>query len=83
MTETSTIEHQAVEFHEPFCQYAIEWEILVRTTATPDLLEFFATAEQASDDRDLASAYGPESDAELLAAHEDLAEASFRSLPAE
>lgn len=80
MTETSTIECGIAEFREPFRQYAVDWNTTLVRTDTPNLLGFFAQAAQASADRALAEAYGHEADAELEAAHEDLAEASFRSL---
>ena len=80
---TATIESSIradPDLREPFRRYEIDWSQTAGRTDTPDMLGLFAEASE--NDALLAEAYEAMAD-EHEAAYEDLAAASFETLPAD
>ncbi len=72
----TTTTYRVGRFEEPFCHYRIDWRKTTARTDTPDLLKLFTDVIEWASAQSVV-------DAETLAVHADLAEASFRTLPSD
>ncbi len=70
----TTMDYRVGRYEEPFRHYRVDWRKTTARTDTPDLLALFTEIIEWSAAQRMV-------DAETLAAHADLAEASFRTFP--